>query len=44
VAQSLLAHGIQVGAVGAHRMRLVTHYWIDDQAVDRTIAAFRQVL
>jgi threonine aldolase len=29
---------------GERRFRLVTHYWIDDTAVDRIIAAFGEVL
>ncbi len=36
--------GIKVGAVGPMAFRLATHYWIDDEAVDRTVSAFRQVL
>jgi threonine aldolase len=36
--------GILVGAVGARRMRLVTHYWIDDAMIDRTIEAFDTIL
>jgi threonine aldolase len=35
---------VRVGAVGTHRFRLVTHYWIDDEDVDRTLKAFAQVL
>jgi hypothetical protein len=30
--------------VGERSFRLVTHYWIDDQAVDMTLAAFQKVL
>lgn len=44
VAQRLLEYGIKVGAVGPRRMRMVTHYWIDDQGIDRAVAAFRRVL
>ncbi len=44
VAQRLLAHRVKVGTVGARRFRLVTHYWIDDEAVERTVEAFRQAL
>lgn len=35
---------VKVGEAGRNRFRLVTHYWIDDQAVERTIAAFSTVL
>ncbi len=43
-AQKLKADGVLVGVVGSRRFRLVTHYWIDDAAVDRAIACFRQGL
>jgi len=35
---------IRVGVVGAHRIRVVTHYWINDEAIQRTIQAFARVL
>jgi threonine aldolase len=38
------ARGVLVHAFGPRRMRLVTHYWIDDMAVEKTVAAFREVL
>lgn len=44
VARRLLEHGIKVGAVGSHRLRMVTHYWVDDAGIDRTITAFGQVV
>jgi threonine aldolase len=37
----LAAQDILIGLVAPRRFRLVTHYWIDDESVDRTIAAFR---
>ena len=40
----LKTRGILVGATGARSLRLVTHYWIDDEGVRRTVAAFRQAL
>ncbi len=36
--------GILVGPETYTRFRLVTHYWIDDAAVDRTVQAFADVL
>jgi len=39
----LAERGIRVGAVGENRLRLVTHYWIDDEAIDQTISAFSDV-
>lgn len=44
VASQLAQRGVKVGATGVRRFRLVTHYWIDDQAVATTIAAFAEVL
>lgn len=44
VADQLLKKGVKVGAVGTRRFRLVTHYWIDDAAVDRAAEAFSEVL
>lgn len=44
VVQKLLEYRVRVGAVGARRFRLVTHYWIDDEGVDRAIQAFAKVL
>jgi threonine aldolase len=36
--------GVLVDAENARRFRLVTHYWIDDPAVERTISAFGEAL
>ena len=36
--------GILVGIVGTRRFRLVTHYWIDDDAVKKAVGAFQEVL
>ncbi len=44
VAEKLKAHGILVSPSGQRRFRLVTHYWIDDSAVDKTVAAFAETL
>jgi len=35
---------IRVGATGSRRFRLVTHYWITDEGVQRTIEAFKSLL
>ncbi len=40
VAQRLKERGVLVGVSGKRRFRLVTHYWIDDQAVEQALAAF----
>lgn len=44
VGASLAEQGIKVVPRSETDMRLVTHYWIDDQAVQRTVAAFREAL
>jgi threonine aldolase len=43
-ARQLEAYRVRVGVVAERRFRLVTHYWIDDAAVERAIQAFREVL
>jgi threonine aldolase len=43
VAAEMSKHGVKVGVVGKRRFRLVTHYWIDDAAVAKTILAFQEV-
>ena len=44
VAQRLDERGVKVGVVRPSRFRLVTHYWIDDDAVDRALQVFSEVL
>jgi threonine aldolase len=44
VKEQLAARGIKVGLVGRRSFRLVTHYWIDDVALARTVEAFSGVL
>lgn len=44
VARRLADQGVKVGVVSERRFRLVTHYWIDDEAVEGAIHAFRAVL
>jgi threonine aldolase len=36
--------GVLVDPENARRFRLVTHYWIDDEAVEKTVSAFHDVL
>jgi threonine aldolase len=36
--------GVLVDAENARRFRLVTHYWIDDMSVERTVSAFAETL
>ena len=44
IAEKLEKQGILVSPNGERRFRLVTHYWIDDAAVERAISAFDSVL
>lgn len=42
--EKLKARGILVNALGERGFRLTTHYWIDDQGVEKTISAFGEIL
>lgn len=42
IEKKLKTRGILAHASDARRFRLVTHYWIDDAAVDKTVAAFAE--
>ncbi len=42
VADALCEKNVRVGVVGKRRFRLVTHYWIGDEAVDKAIIAFQE--
>jgi threonine aldolase len=42
--ERMSGYGILVDWASPRRFRLVTHYWIDDHAVGRTVEAFREVL
>ena len=44
IANQLANLGVRVGDLGPRRFRLVTHYWIDDAAVEQAVATFRSVL
>jgi threonine aldolase len=44
VAQRLKERDVLVGVVGPRCFRLVTHYWIDEPAVQKAVAAFQEVL
>jgi threonine aldolase len=35
---------IKIGQVAGRQMRLVTHYWIDDLAIERALSAFSELL
>lgn len=36
--------GVKVGRTGERRFRLVTHYWVDDAAIEHAVTAFKRVL
>lgn len=44
IAQKLQAENIKIGITGARQFRLVTHAWINDEHVEKTILAFRKAL
>jgi len=44
VADKLKNYGVLAGVSGARRFRLVTHYWIGDEDVNKVIAAFKAVV
>jgi hypothetical protein len=44
IAEQMKDHGVLVDGENTRRFRLVTHCWIDDDAVDCVIDAFRKVL
>jgi threonine aldolase len=44
ITQKMKALGVLVDPENARRFRLVTHYWIDDPAVEKTVAAFEKAL
>lgn len=44
LAQMCSEKGIKLSTLGPRRMRLVVHYWIDDQAIDTVVGAFEQAL
>lgn len=44
IAESLKDLGVLVDAESPRRLRLVTHYWIDDDGVEKSISAFKKAL
>jgi len=44
VGEMMKALGVLVDSENERRFRLVTHYWIDDEAVERTVSAFQKAL
>jgi threonine aldolase len=44
VVERIKKFGVILDAENSRRFRLVTHYWVDDVGVERTISGFREVL
>ena len=44
ICEKVAPMGLLLDAENSRRFRLVTHYWINDTAVERTVATFREVL
>ena len=44
VCEKISKYGVLVDWASPRRFRLVTHYWVDDRAVGKTIEAFSEVL
>ena len=44
IAMKLREHGVLVSPIAERQFRLVTHYWIEDAGVEKTVDAFRRVL
>ncbi len=44
VTEKMKDHGVLLDPDGSRRFRLVIHYWIDDEAVQKAVQAFEQVL
>ena len=44
ITEKMKEYGVLLDPDGIRRFRLVTHYWIDDDAVEKAVYAFGQVL
>lgn len=44
VIKRMAVDGVKIGLAGERRFRLVTHYWIDDEGVERAVESMRKVL
>ncbi len=44
ISRYLLEYGIKTSAIGSNRFRLVTHYWISDEDIERATLAFDEVI
>jgi threonine aldolase len=44
ITEKMKSFGVLVDPENARRFRLVTHYWIDDEAVEKTVSVFQRAL
>ena len=44
VAVHLRERGVRVGVTAQWRFRMVTHYWVNDEGIEHTVRAFKNVL
>ncbi len=44
IIKQMKKYGVILDSENSRRFRLVTHYWIDDAGVEKTVAAFREIL
>jgi threonine aldolase len=44
ITEKLSEKNIKIGIIGKNRFRMVTHYWITDDGIERTIKAFKELL
>jgi len=44
IVERMKKFGVILDAENARRFRLVTHYWVDDAGVERTVSGFREAL
>lgn len=44
IVAEMKSRGVLVDWAGPRRFRLVTHYWVDDAGVEKTVKAFREVM
>lgn len=44
IADKLKENGVKVGVVSSQRIRMVTHHWITDTCIEKTIASYQRIL
>jgi threonine aldolase len=41
--ERMAEYGVKIDWAGPRRIRLVTHFWVDDPAIEKTVSAFRRI-